>query len=365
MATFNLNKNNLIAGTTYSTLASGATSLLVSFDTDTTSGNATASSSSDVLPDAPFFATLSPSGAIPNLLNSEIVLVTAKTWVSSSKTWQFTIQRAQRSTTARAFGAGSVFLGGVYTEDLDYSQAVGKGFFTATYSAGAFYINDVMLPTAPTDGMSIKVVFSQDVASGTLGLSLNSGTIYNVYSGAAITSLSGDAASTPLVKSGIIYELVFYNGAWYAMNVPAASSIMSQNVDWTTIGAITVRGATETDYDANQKIALESVSAEVGNKFTLYDSMVIVGDGVSAVEVSASVFMQYTSINYGWAVVQQNGSNIDAGRAIGNLSNSSYTTISITPTVVPVKSGDQFRLWNIDPCRIRGGNSWMTVKQLA
>ena len=224
MATFNFNRNNLIAGTTYSALTSSATSLLVSFNTDTTSGNATASSSSDTLPDTPFFATLSPSGVIPNLLNSEIVLVTAKTWVSASSTWQFTIVRARRGTTARAFDAGSVFLGGVYTEDIDYTQAVGKGFFTASYNMGLFDISDDMLPTTPTNGMSIKVIFSQDVTSGTLGLSLNSGTVYNVYSGAAITSGAGSTTSTPLVKSGIIYDLVFYNGAWYVMNVPTIDS---------------------------------------------------------------------------------------------------------------------------------------------
>lgn len=112
------NKENLISGLTTTGINSSATSISVSFDTDTDSGNATASSSSDALPDVPFFATLSPVGVVPNLLNSEIVSVTAKTWNSSTSCWDFTIARAQKSTTARAFAEGSVFTNGVYTDDI-------------------------------------------------------------------------------------------------------------------------------------------------------------------------------------------------------------------------------------------------------
>lgn len=217
MADFEHNKANLGAATLSSAITSSQTSITVD------------ASDASTFPSTPFYATISPIGETPNLLNAEIVKVTA---ISSGT---LTVARGQRSTTAKAFAAGSVIFNGVYTQDLDYAQAVGRAFFTASYSAGVFYINNAMLPTTPTDGMSIRVIFSQDVTTGAVGVSLNSGTTYNVYAGAAITSSHGSATTNPQVKSGIIYELVFYNGAWYVMNLPANNSITSDNIDFTTL----------------------------------------------------------------------------------------------------------------------------------
>lgn len=217
MADFEHNKANLGAATLSSAITSSQTSITVD------------ASDASTFPSTPFYATISPIGETPNLLNAEIVKVTA---ISSGT---LTVARGQRSTTAKAFAAGSVIFNGVYTQDLDYAQAVGRAFFTASYSAGVFYINNAMLPTTPTDGMSIRVIFSQDVTTGAVGVSLNSGTTYNVYAGAAITSSHGSATTNPQVKSGIIYELVFYNGAWYVMNLPANNSITSDKIDFTTL----------------------------------------------------------------------------------------------------------------------------------
>ena len=217
MADFEHNKANLGAATLSSAITSSQTSITVD------------ASDASTFPSTPFYATISPIGETPNLLNAEIVKVTA---ISSGT---LTVTRGQRSTTAKAFAAGSVIFNGVYTQDLDYAQAVGRAFFTASYSAGVFYINNAMLPTTPTDGMSIRVIFSQDVTAGAVGVSLNNGTTYNVYAGAAITSSHGSATTNPQVKSGIIYELVFYNGAWYVMNLPANNSITSDNIDFTTL----------------------------------------------------------------------------------------------------------------------------------
>jgi len=171
MADFEHNKANLGAATLSSAITSSQTSITVD------------ASDASTFPSTPFYATISPIGETPNLLNAEIVKVTA---ISSGT---LTVTRGQRSTTAKAFAAGSVIFNGVYTQDLDYAQAVGRAFFTASYSAGVFYINNAMLPTTPTDGMSIRVIFSQDVTTGAVGVSLNNGTTYNVYAGAAITNI--------------------------------------------------------------------------------------------------------------------------------------------------------------------------------
>lgn len=234
MADFEHNKANLGAATLSSAITSSQTSITVD------------ASDASTFPSTPFYATISPIGETPNLLNAEIVKVTA---ISSGT---LTVARGQRSTTAKAFAAGSVIFNGVYTQDLDYAQAVGRAFFTASYSAGVFYINNAMLPTTPTDGMSIRVIFSQDVTAGAVGVSLNNGTTYNVYAGAAITSSHGSATTNPQVKSGIIYELVFYNGAWYVMNLPANESITSNEIDPTTTGCIDfLYSITPTDIPAN------------------------------------------------------------------------------------------------------------------
>lgn len=61
----------------------------------------------------PFYATLSPKDVLPNRLNSEIVKVTA---ISGNN---LTIQRAQRSTVAKAFEKDDIFVIGVYGDYKD------------------------------------------------------------------------------------------------------------------------------------------------------------------------------------------------------------------------------------------------------
>lgn len=63
-------------------------------------------------PAVPFFATIWPTGTIPDPANAEIVRVTALA------TETFTITRAQKSTTARTVIVGDLFCAGIYAEDL-------------------------------------------------------------------------------------------------------------------------------------------------------------------------------------------------------------------------------------------------------
>lgn len=225
MATFNFNKVNLAAAQIPSAITASQTSITVD------------ASESALFPTVPFFATIIPAGGVPNTLNSEIVQVTAV----NTSTGVLTITRAQRSTTAKAQDEGAVIMNGVYIEDLAQAQAVGLAFFSATnVSVSSSYsywdIDNAMLPTAPTNGMSIRVVFGADTSGPAAQLRLNGGTYRNVYAGVGLTATASNVnTTTPFnPKSGIIYELVYYNNAWYAMNVPANNSITSDNVDWTT-----------------------------------------------------------------------------------------------------------------------------------
>lgn len=218
MATFNFNKVNLAAAQIPSAITASQTSITVD------------ASESALFPTVPFFATIMPAGGVPNTLNSEIVQVTAV----NTSTGVLTITRAQRSTTAKAQDEGAVIMNGVYIEDLAQAQAVGKSFFSATLSSSVYYIQDARLTTTPENGDSIRVVFGSNWTSGTPKLSLNSGTAYNIYAGNNLTASHGTATTPALVKTGVIYELTYYNGAWYILNLVANSSITSDNVDWAT-----------------------------------------------------------------------------------------------------------------------------------
>lgn len=249
MATFNFNKVNLAAAQIPSAITASQTSITVD------------ASESALFPTVPFFATIMPAGGVPNILNSEIVQVTAV----NTSTGVLTITRAQRSTTARAQDEGAVIMNGVYIEDLAQAQAVGLAFFSATnVSVSSSYsywnIDNAMLPTTPTNGMSIRVVFGANTSSPAAQLRLNGGTYYNVYAGVGLTATASNVnTTTPFnPKSGIIYELVYYNNAWYAMNVPANKSIVSDNVDWTTLSQ---SSATESSY-----IQIGSVLIQYGRK---------------------------------------------------------------------------------------------------
>jgi len=66
-----------------------------------------------LFPAAPFYLTLSPKNKWSRKINSEIVLVTAKS------TDTFTITRAQKGTTAMEFSYGDLVANGIYKEDLD------------------------------------------------------------------------------------------------------------------------------------------------------------------------------------------------------------------------------------------------------
>ena len=225
---------NLASGVLASDISSSATSLGVNC------GEGSSSTLTAVWPSAPFYITVMPAYpalGVANSLNSEIMLVSALS--ASDNVVTMTVSRGQRGTTAKAFSEGAIITNGIYTADMDYAQAVGRSFFSATLTnsiTGSYTVSDSMLPNTPEDGMSIRVVFGgiQEDTTFTPKLRLNSGSYYNVYAGNNLRSDAGTATGA-MVKSGVIYELTYYNGAWYVLNLVASSSIVSDNIDFTTI----------------------------------------------------------------------------------------------------------------------------------
>lgn len=83
-----------------------------------------------LFPAAPFYLTISPKNKWSRKINSEIVLVTAKS------TDTFTITRAQKGTTAKEFYYGDIVANGIYKEDLDdiatdYNAAIASAISAA------------------------------------------------------------------------------------------------------------------------------------------------------------------------------------------------------------------------------------------
>lgn len=224
MATFAYNHGNLCAAALTSAITTTATSITVD------------STDAETFPSVRFYATICPVGQTPNSTNSEVVLVTARSGGT------LTVTRAQRSTTAKAFSAGAIIMNGVYTQDLDYAQSVGKTIFSATNVSittnySNWNIDSDMLPTAPVNGMVIRVVFGANTSGPAARLRLNSGTYYYVYAGAGITADATNVVSQTSFnpKSSVVYELAFNGSAWYALNVPAQKSITSDNIDYATL----------------------------------------------------------------------------------------------------------------------------------
>lgn len=129
------NKKDLAAGVLANDLSSSGTAV------DMEVGSTTPSVYGAMWPDAQFYITVmpaAPDGGVANLLDSEIMLVTAKKFLDDpggSKNNYFTVTRGQKGTTARAFSAGAIVVNGVYSEDVGgYVWATGSSSSPVTPS---------------------------------------------------------------------------------------------------------------------------------------------------------------------------------------------------------------------------------------
>lgn len=125
-----------------------------------------------LFPAAPFYLTISPKNKWSRKINSEIVLVTAKA------TDTFTITRAQKGTTAKAFDDGDLVANGIYKEDLDDIETA----YTAAIASAISAAKQALMPVG-----TIVV----------LGVSTNPATLYGFGTWTAIEGrvLVGKAAS--------------------------------------------------------------------------------------------------------------------------------------------------------------------------
>jgi len=183
-----------------------------------------------LFPAAPFYLTISPKNKWSRKINSEIVLVTAKS------TDTFTITRAQKSTTAKAFDYGDLVAVGIYKEDFDDLQ-------TSAVAAAL----QAMMPV----GFVV-----------TLGVSTNPATLYGfgtwtAIAGKVVVGLSGSDTEfdtlneTGGAKTHTLTEAQMPNHNHNVFANKTAPSVFSNTPADQTIGLYSNEGAVVNVYWAN------------------------------------------------------------------------------------------------------------------
>lgn len=125
---------------------------------------------------------------------------------------------------------------------------------------------------------------------------------------------------------------------------------------------MTARGNyADTSVSANSLIALTNATSN--GPFTLNNSHIIVGAGISRVMVSANAFYSSGGSAYAWYKIMKNDANTTPDTTtIANIVSSSYCSATISPIIVDVQEGDTFSLFNLEGnCKLRGTNTWLTV----
>lgn len=112
---------------------------------------------------------------------------------------------------------------------------------------------------------------------------------------------------------------------------------------------------------AGAKIPLSKIENKVGDSLSLSDSSIVIGEDISYVKVSASVYYQQNGVNYGWFELMKKEKPVPHTRTITTMM-SGFGTATLATVLVPVSSGDFFWLQNLDPRNINEINTFMTIE---
>lgn len=208
-----------------------------------------------LFPAAPFYLTLSPKNKWSRKINSEIVLVTAKS------TDTFTITRAQKGTTAKEFSYGDLIANGIYVEDFtdleDYVDNEVDAGITAAVSAAL----QAMMPV----GFVV-----------TLGVSTNPATLYGFgtwtrIQGRVVVGVSDSDSDFDLNDTGGSKTHAHnLNGTGFARITGEGTNMRMQRVDGTGTANLNhlqtgFSSASFSDYNTILRAALDGTTATVSN----------------------------------------------------------------------------------------------------
>ena len=127
------------------------------------------------------------------------------------------------------------------------------------------------------------------------------------------------------------------------------------------LNILTIKGSGSAyQINANTKISLSSIYGQNGDKLSLSDGGIKIGQGISKVKISANVFYEKSSSAYGWAKIKNSGS-WESPSTITDLSGGYGSTVfsELTKAVSP---NEVIYLWNIDGnVKVRPSDTWMTI----
>ena len=132
------------------------------------------------------------------------------------------------------------------------------------------------------------------------------------------------------------------------------------------LGYLVAKGSGNTiTTTGGQKVPFNTEVIKIGNlSLNTTNYSIVVGDGISWLEISANIFYDKGGYNYGWASIRKNGTEV-APRSIADCSGG-YGSVVFSPFAIPVQSGDVITIHDIDGnMKIRPPHSWVCVKQIA
>ena len=92
---------------------------------------------------------------------------------------------------------------------------------------------------------------------------------------------------------------------------------------------------------AGAKIPLSKIENKVGDSLSLSDSSIVIGEDISYVKVSASVYYQQNGVNYGWFELMKKEKAVPHTRTITTMM-SGFGTATLSTVLVPASKGDFF-----------------------
>ena len=112
---------------------------------------------------------------------------------------------------------------------------------------------------------------------------------------------------------------------------------------------------------AGAKIPFSKIENKIGDSLSLSDSSIVIGEDISYVKVSASVYYQQNGVNYGWFELMKKEKAVPHTRTITTMM-SGFGTATLSTVLVPASKDDFFWLQNLDPRNINEINTFMTIE---
>lgn len=133
------------------------------------------------------------------------------------------------------------------------------------------------------------------------------------------------------------------NGTTPALNDIALNKI-ENGIEQTNCKYILATVTNQQNLGSYSKINLNSVIANVGNKFTLQNNKITIGEGVSRIRVSGAIFVEAPQ-NTGYVWGQISLSNYRISGCIFPYNNGGgFLSVSIPPTIISCQQGDEIEL---------------------